>query len=156
MIETIEIKKLKLLERNPRSITKAQLEKCKDSLMRDPDFLDQRPILVNVIDGVYHVYAGNMRVRAAKKLGWKNIMCSVDHGLLEETIQRRIILDNAHFGVNDDDILAADYDIELLIDCGYTEESLQLDVAIDEKSIDVDESETAKKIKYCPHCNGEL
>ena len=68
MIETIEIKKLKLLERNPRSITKAQLEKCKDSLMRDPDFLDQRPILVNVIDGVYHVYAGNMRVRAAKKL----------------------------------------------------------------------------------------
>ncbi len=155
MLEVVEIKKLKLLERNPRTISKAQMEKCMASLSNDPDFLDQRPILVNVVDGVYHVYAGNMRVRAAKKLGWKKITCNIDHELPDDLIKRRIILDNAHFGVNDDEILANDYDIDLLIDCGYSAESLLQDFDVHDQD-DQESDELEKKIKHCPHCNGEL
>jgi ParB-like chromosome segregation protein Spo0J len=155
MIELVELKKLKLLDRNPRSISKIQMEKCKESLSKDPDFLTQRPILVNVVDGVYHVYAGNMRVRAAKKLGWKQILCNIDQELPDDLIKRRIILDNAHYGVNDDEILACDYDIDLLVDCGYTTESLLQDIGIHDED-DEKSEELEKKIKHCPHCNGEL
>lgn len=156
MLEDVEIKKLKLLDRNPRSITKSQMEKCKESLSRDPDFLNQRPILVNVVDGVYLVYAGNMRVRAAKKLGWKKIQCSLNHELPEDIIKRRVILDNAHFGVNDDEILANDYDIDVLVDCGYSAESLLQDLPIHEADDEESETLKEKKQKFCPHCKGEI
>ena len=156
MAEQIELKKLKLLERNPRTISKTQMEKCKASLERNPAFLWDRPILVNVVDGKYNVYGGNQRVRAARKLGWKEIPCSVSHDLTEEEIKERIILDNAHFGQNDYEMLANDYDVELLLNCGYTEQSLQIDGGVHEVENEESESVAEEKVRYCPHCNGQL
>jgi ParB-like chromosome segregation protein Spo0J len=155
MIQEISLKKLKLLDRNPRTITKTQMQKCIESLEKSPEFLHQRPVLVNLKDGVYTVYAGNQRVRAAKKIGWKNIPCLVSENVSEEELKKFIILDNAHFGENDDDILANDYDINLLLECGYTEKDLQLDVT-PEYIEDEKEEESDEVNKYCPHCNGVL
>jgi ParB-like chromosome segregation protein Spo0J len=156
MTELVNINKLKLLKRNPRTISKAQFEKLKQSLINDPNFLDHRPILINVIDDEYHVYAGNQRVRAAKQLGWKQITCSIDHNLSDEQMKKRIILDNAHYGENDFDILANDFEIDMLIDCGYTEKELHLDDSANDLIEDSNKNEKDSKTKLCPHCNGEL
>lgn len=153
--EMIELKKLKLLERNPRRITKNQMEKLIEKLREKPEFLHKRPILVNVSNGVYQVYAGNQRVRAARKLKWKEIPCSLSYDLSEEQMKEEIILDNTHYGEHDYDLLANDYDIELLISCGFTEEQLQ----IEPPEIDKDNEgqvEEDESLKYCPHCNGIL
>ena len=160
MIEHISLKKLKFLERNPRTITKAQMQKCVDSLRTYPEFLSARPVLVNLRDDKYIVYAGHQRVKAAKKLKWETIECYVSHDMSDEEMKHRVILDNAHYGDNDFDILANEYDVELLLECGFTEKELQLDA--DESAIEIlsedseDQNETEDKIKYCPHCSGIL
>ncbi len=80
--ESFPIKHLTLLEGNPRKITSEQMKKLCKSIEQDPQFLWNRPVLVNktciwpaLIPGsnevlkridTYTVYAGNQRVRAAK------------------------------------------------------------------------------------------
>ncbi len=153
--ELIDVKKLKLLDRNPRKITKTQMEKLMQKLMAKPEFLQKRPVLVNVIDDVYQVYAGNQRVRAARKLGWKQIPCSVSFNMSDEEMKEEVIMDNAHFGEDDYEILANDYDIDLLLSCGFTEAQLHLDLPSPVEELEEAE-EKEEKVKYCPHCNGEL
>lgn len=141
-IENIQIKKLKLLESNPRRITKEQMDKLCRSIESDPNFLQCRPVLVNCIQvddmPIMHVYAGNQRVRAAKKLGHKEIPCLVEYDLDEDTVKKRIILDNKTFGEFDFDILANEYDIELLMDCGFKPEEILGDLSktIDDQKVE--------------------
>lgn len=157
MIEMVDLKKLRLRKRNPRTITSAQMKKCMDKIQSKPEFLQENPILVNVLDGVYNVYCGNQRVRAARKLGWKQIPCSLSYNLSEEDVKERVVLHNTHFGENDYEMLACDYDIELLLSCGLTEQELQID---DPTIEDIGEEESSEQqeeqIKYCPHCDGIL
>ncbi len=126
--ELIAISKLKLLEKNPRRITKDQMDKLCRSIESDPTFLECRPVLVNCIyvdDKPYmHVYCGSQRVRASKKLGMKEIPCIVEYDLDEATLKKRLILDNSHFGTWDWDELANSFEIETLIECGFTAEDL--------------------------------
>ena len=98
MIENIKIKDLFLLERNPRKISKSQMVKLQESLIKDPGFLDSRPVLVNRRDGANIVYGGNQRVRAAKSLKWKEIPCSVEIDLSDELMASRVIKDNQTYG----------------------------------------------------------
>lgn len=120
-------------------------------MLKDPEFLSRRPILVTQDEnGVKTVYAGNQRLRAAKKLGWKEIPCIVDICLSEEEIKRRIVLDNLHHGEFDYDILAADYEPLDLLELGFTES--QLNYWVDKEP---DEKEEKAK-KCCPHCGGDL
>lgn len=56
---------------NPREITAERLAALKFSLEADPDMLEARPIIADVDTG--EVVCGNMRLRAAKELGWTNI-----------------------------------------------------------------------------------
>ena len=127
MTEDLKIKDLILLEKNPRKITKDQMQKLCDSLESDPDFLKKRPILVNKVEGTYHVYAGNQRIRAAKKLKWKTVPCLIDENLDEKTVKQRIIKDNQGFGEFDYDMLANEWDIDLLLAAGMTEDQLSYD-----------------------------
>jgi DNA modification methylase len=87
----------------------------------DPEFFGNRPCLVNVVDGVHNVYAGNQRVLAAKKLGWKLVPCIVEENVSADRIDRRIIKDNAHYGDWDYDLLANEWDDQLLLDAGFTD-----------------------------------
>ena len=155
-IKEIEIKKLVLLERNPRRITKPQMEKLQQSLVDDPDFLWKRPILVNEVDGIYQVYAGNQRVQAAKKLRWKKIPCSIDQDLSEELMKLRVVKDNKSFGNWDDDLLSALYDVDVLLACGFTEKELNIEGFTSVESQGEPEERKEKKAKTCPHCGEEL
>lgn len=150
-ITNLRISTLKHYERNPRKISKDQFEKLKNNMLNDPEFLSRRPILVSQEeDGTNIVYAGNQRLRAAKKLGWKELPCIVDICLSEEDIKRRVILDNLHNGEYDYDILAADYEPLTLLELGFTESQLNywLDKEPDEKE--------EKPKKCCPHCGEAL
>lgn len=127
-IVKIPIKNLTLLEKNPRTITSEQMSKLEKSLTDDPTFIERRPILVNFKDDKHIVYAGNQRVRAAKKLKWKEIACIVDENLDDEVMKDRVIKDNRTYGSFDFEMLANEFDIEKLLDAGFTPEELHLDL----------------------------
>lgn len=150
----IEISLLSLLDKNPRKITKDQMDKLCCSLQSDPQFLKCRPVLVNRKDGKLHVYAGNQRVRAAKKIGWKVIPCLIDDNLSEEVMKERIIKDNKTYGEFDFDILANEYEIETLLMSGFIVDDL---VGLD-KDVDIipEKEEKKKKEKNCPNCGHQL
>jgi DNA modification methylase len=61
-------------DRNPRTISTSRFENLKRSLQQDRDFLDARPLLVNSYPGRENiVIGGNMRLRAARDLGWEEV-----------------------------------------------------------------------------------
>ncbi len=152
-IESIEISKLNLLENNPRTIGKSEFDQLCQSIKEDPNFFHNRPVLANEVNGVLYVYAGNQRVRAAKKLKWKRVPCIIEKDLSDELIKERIIKDNRHSGYWDYDILSSDYDIESLVKCGFTLDELHLDLEDDNSDV---EKGKKKKLKMCPSCGHEF
>ncbi len=157
-LESISIKKLKLSDSNPRTISKNQFDKLCRSLENDPDFLIARPILVHeTIDGL-EVYAGNQRVRAAKKLGWKEIPCIIEKDLSENIIKERALKDNAHYGTWDFDLLANEYEINDLLEVGFTEHELAINYEPikennNNKTVEeTSEASNSQSTSICPHC----
>lgn len=130
----VNAKKLTLLEKNPRKIERNQFEKLCANIKADPDFFTNRPCLVNKVGDNLIVYAGNQRIRAAKKLGWQEVPCIIDENLDEKTQKNRIILDNLHHGEFDWDIVSAMYDVDELLNLGMLEKDLQIDKEIIESS----------------------
>ncbi len=153
-VQMIPIKQLTLLEDNPRKIDKDQFSKLVASLDADPGFLDCRPILVNNNGAQLVVYAGNQRVRAAKKLGWKEVACIIEIGLEDEVMKKRTILDNKHNGEWDYDLLAANLEIDMLIDCGFTPEELTGDYG-DIEEVKPKKKDKEDKLQQCPECGHE-
>lgn len=151
-VQFIDIKELNLSDGNPRKIDRNQFAKLCDSITEDPDFLLARPVLAQQIDGKIWVYAGNQRVRAAKKLGWKKIPCIIDSNVPEQLIKRRVVADNVHHGEWDFDILSGLYDPIELLSIGMLENDLHLDLGNDIKKIDDDENEC----NNCPECGQKL
>lgn len=154
-IRNVSIKDLVLLKDNPRKITKDELTRLCDSLVNDPTFLHCRPVLVNQVDGILNVYAGNQRVQAAKKLKWKEIPCIIEKDLSLDLMKSRVLKDNKHAGEFDYDMLASLYDISELIDIGFTPEELHLNLTHDELD-SKDDEEKEKKLKCCPNCGCEF
>lgn len=146
------INKLKLLENNPRKIDKQQFEKLCNNITKDPGYFTNRPCLVNHMADANEmiVYAGNQRLRAAKKLGWKEVPCIIDINLSEEMMNDRVILDNLHHGENDDDMLANLFDPARLLDLGFKESYFN---GWEEEET---KTEKKKKVKNCPNCGHEL
>jgi len=151
-IKEINIKELNLAEKNPRKIDKEQFAKLCKSIQDDPSFLERRPVLVNISNGRNDVYAGNQRVRAAKKLGWESIPCIIDKDLSEDIIKSRMIKDNKTYGEFDFDMLANEWDIETLFDAGFSERELSGSFHVDEIDAEESKQETQKKTKSCPEC----
>ena len=156
-IQHISIKQLKLLSHNPRKIDKMQFEKLCKSIEEDPGFFNDRPCLVNRVGDQLIVYAGNQRLRAAKKLGWKTVPCIIEE-ITEQVQKRRVVQDNLHQGEFDYDLLSSLYDVGDLIEYGFTPEQLHLgDIAKDVQHIDgSDDEEEEKPMKdeiICPKCH---
>lgn len=106
------------LPKNPRQWTEADLKKTQESLKRDPDFLEDRPLLITP---EMVVFAGNLRLTAARKLRLKEVPAIIYTPETEEdyeTIKRRTILDNGSFGAWDYDALANEWDDLALADWG--------------------------------------
>lgn len=102
------------LPTNPRQWTQTDIDKTRDSVLRDPDFLEDRPLLVIPLEEKkWVVFAGNLRREGAKAGKVKEVSAVIYYPETEEdkqTIKRRAILDNGSFGAWDYDALANEWD----------------------------------------------
>ena len=104
------------LPKNPRQWTKDDLTKTVDSIREDEDFLEDRPILVVGYGDKFVVFAGNLRLTAARKLKLKEMPSVIyqpeDDTVDPQTIRRRALKDNGSFGSWDIDTLADLWDAD--------------------------------------------
>lgn len=116
----VDFGKLVFLENNPRTRTAKGLETMAADIKADPTFYENRPTLVNLADGEYRVYAGDLRAHAAHdKLGWVQVPCNVEADVPQKLMERRAILDNTHREGWDSDLLANwDFEVEELEEMG--------------------------------------
>lgn len=120
------------LPKNPRYIRDDEYEKLKRSIEQSPEFLEARMLLVYPLqNGNYVVIAGNMRLRACRELGFKELPCYVfKEDTSIEKLREYTIKDNANFGNWDYDILANESwsdDLDLLAEWGAPVEFLKQD-----------------------------
>ena len=114
MIKKVKIAEVKPNPNNPRLIKDDKFKKLVKSIQEFPDMLNVRPIVVNK-DMI--VLGGNMRLKAIKEAGIKEI--NVDIVDWNEQQQKEFIIkDNASFGEWAWDDLANNWDAEELTDWG--------------------------------------
>ena len=100
-------------EKNPRYIRDPKFNKLVSSIKGFPEMLEKRPI---VVDENMIVLGGNMRLNACKKAGLKEVWIDVAEGWSEKQKSEFIIKDNVGFGEWDWEILANEWNTQLLED----------------------------------------
>jgi DNA modification methylase len=129
---TVKINEVKSNPNNPRIIKDDKFKKLVASIKELPQMLQLRPIVVNE-DMV--VLGGNMRLKACKEAGLKEIPIIKASELNEEQQRAFIIKDNVGFGEWDWDALANEWDAEQLADWGLDVpnfEGVELDAVEDD------------------------
>lgn len=108
------------LPKNPRSIKGVKFDKLKQSIQNYPEMLSWRSLLVYPLDnGKYIIVGGNMRYRAMKELGHNEApVFIIPKETPIEKIKAYTILDNNGFGEWDWDLLANEWDADMLDDWG--------------------------------------
>lgn len=106
-IEKVSISSITENAANPRTINKHKFQKLVNSVKEFPEMLSLRPIIVNK-DNV--ILGGNMRYKACKELGLKEVYIIQAADLDDKQAQEFIIKDNVGFGEWDWDILANAFD----------------------------------------------
>ena len=153
-LEKLELNEgqLKGLGKNPRYIKEGEFEKLKKSISDSPEFLEARPLLAYPLDnGNYIVIAGNMRLRAARELDFKEIPCYIfDKKTPIKKLKEYTIKDNVEFGSTDWDELAnGEWETDDLQNWGVDCSFLQHDDAenLDDFFEEVESSEAKKEKK---------
>jgi hypothetical protein len=124
-IEIVKISTVKSNPNNPRVIKDDKFNKLVQSIKDFPLMLEIRPIVVN--DDMI-VLGGNMRLKACKEAGLKDVPIIKASDLTEDQQREFIIKDNVGFGEWDWDLLANEWDTEKFDEWG-------LDLPIDLESI---------------------
>jgi hypothetical protein len=106
---------IKLNPNNPRLIKDDKFTKLVQSIKDFPEMLDIRPIVVNS-DMV--ILGGNMRFKACKEAGLKEVPIIIADSLTEEQQREFLIKDNVSGGEWDFEMLANEWDVEQLEDWG--------------------------------------
>jgi DNA modification methylase len=118
----IPISKFKQNPDNPRTIKKDQLEKLKRSIKSFPEMMEKRPMVcVTDEDGKLYPLGGNMRLRAIKEMGLKEVpetWVALADEWTEEQRREFIVKDNANLGSWDFDALAEGWNIDDLEEWG--------------------------------------
>lgn len=115
MIQTVKISEVKANPNNPRLIKDDKFKKLVKSIQEFPQMLELRPIVVN--DDMI-VLGGNMRLKACKEAGLKEVSIIKASDLTDEQQREFIIKDNVGFGEWDWDQLANEWDADKLDDWG--------------------------------------
>ena len=106
-----KISAIKRNPNNPRILKDDKFAKLTQSIKDFPQMLDIRPIVVN--DDMI-VLGGNMRLKACKEAGLSEVPVIKVDDLTEEQQREFIIKDNVGFGEWDWDLLANEWDADLL------------------------------------------
>ena len=116
------------LPKNPRIIKDERYKKLLKSIKEDPEMLQLREVIAYSYKGLLIVIAGNMRLKACKELGFKEIPCKI---LPEDTplqkLKAYIIKDNVSFGDHDFALLELDWELEELEGWGVEMPGFDLD-----------------------------
>jgi site-specific DNA-methyltransferase (adenine-specific) len=113
-VQTVKISEVKPNPNNPRLIKDDKFLKLVQSLKDFPEMANVRPIVVNQD---FVVLGGNMRLKAMKEAGWKEVpIVQVDWS--EDQQKEFIVKDNVGFGEWDWDDLANNWDEQLLMEWG--------------------------------------
>ena len=95
MKQQVKISKVKGNPSNPRIIKNDKFKKLVKSIQEFPEMLKLRPI---VVDEDFMVLGGNMRLKASKEAGLKEVWIDIAQGLTEEQKKEFIVKDNVGFG----------------------------------------------------------
>jgi ParB-like chromosome segregation protein Spo0J len=114
-VNKVKISEVKSNPKNPRLIKDDKFRKLVKSIQEFPQMLELRPI---VVDENNIVLGGNMRLKACKEAGLKEVYIVKAEGLTELQKDEFIVKDNVGFGEWDWDMLANEWDTELLDEWG--------------------------------------
>jgi DNA modification methylase len=130
-MQIVKINEVKPNPKNPRLIKDEKFKKLVKSIQEFPDMLNKRPLIVFTdVDNKYVVLGGNMRLKACKEVGIKEIPVIVADEWTEEQKAEFLIKDNVGFGEWDWDGLANEWDVEKLEDWGL---DLPVDLSVVEE-----------------------
>ena len=113
-MEIVKIQEVKLNPNNPRLIKDDKFNKLVQSIKDFPEMLNIRPIVVNK-DMI--ILGGNMRYKACKEAGLKEIPIIITD-LSEDKQREFLIKDNTSGGEWDFEMLANEWEVDLLDDWG--------------------------------------
>ncbi len=111
--KTVAVKDLRPFERNPRTITKQDYNKLLASLKKLGQFtpLTATPDL--------RIIGGHQRIKAMQELGWQDVRVSIpSRDLTDAEFHEILIRSNVANGQWNMDILAADFEVQDLLDWG--------------------------------------
>jgi len=131
----VEISKIRNNTNNPRFIKDDKFRKLVKSIKEFPEMLELRPI---VVDEDMIVLGGNMRLKACIEAGLKEVHIKIAENLTEDQKKEFIVKDNVGFGEWDWDLLANEWDTELLEEWG-------LDLIMDDR---IDNAEDGEEIEF--------
>ena len=148
----MKLSEIKQNPNNPRLIKDEKFQKLVKSSKEFPKMMALRPMVINS-DNI--VLGGNMRLKALKELGYKEVpddWVKRAEDLTEEETRRFIIADNVGFGEHDWELLQNDWDIDELEDWGLKVFDVELfDGSIDDFFEENDKQPKGKEL-LCPHC----
>jgi len=121
-MEVVKINAVKLNPNNPRIIKDDKFKKLVQSIKDFPEMLNIRPIVVNK-DMI--ILGGNMRYKACKEAGLKEVPIIITD-LSEEKQREFLIKDNTSGGEWDWEVLANDWDVEELENWGLDVPELEV------------------------------
>ena len=143
-ITTTKLTDIKSNPNNPRIIKDDKFKKLVESIKEFPQMLSLRPIVVN--DDMI-VLGGNMRLKACKEAGLKEVPVIKASDLNEDQQKAFIIKDNVGYGEWDWDMLANEWDAEELIQWGLDIPSFDNgDYSEKNKEINIDDIEDSMVI----------
>jgi ParB-like chromosome segregation protein Spo0J len=128
-MQLVNIQEIRNNENNPRIIKDYKFKQLVKSIKEFPEMLKLRPIVVNS-DMI--VLGGNMRLKACKEAGLKEVWILKADELTEEQQREFIVKDNVGFGEWDWDVLANEWNNQQLEDWGM--EVIGFDVDEDDLS----------------------
>lgn len=139
--QTLDISLLELnsgqlegLPKNPRWIKDERYNALKKSIEDAPELLEARTLLVYPLqNGHYVVIGGNMRLRACRELGFKELPCYVfKQDTPVEKLCEYTIKDNVAFGNIDWELIANEWDTgdvqDWGQDCSFLNDGEQTDI----------------------------
>ncbi len=99
----VPIEKCELWDKNPRGITKKDFDRLKRQIKKLGVY---KPLVACEENGKYVILGGNMRLRALKELGFKEVELSVVDAKTEKEKIEYSLSDNDRMGYYDDERLA--------------------------------------------------
>ena len=151
-MQVLPITQIKPNPKNPRVIRDDKFEKLKKSIQDFPDMLNKRPLVCFTDkDGKVVVLGGNMRLKAAKELGLKELPVVLADDWTEEQKAEFLIKDNVGFGEWAWDELQADWDVEQLeawgLDVWKAEDEVDYSILDEDEEIDQQLEDMAGGVK---------